>query len=107
MPGQANLSGKTYSAWVFLPNVAPSSTSGTTCSLHAKATGFVDVPLSGAGATKAPVVLGSWFQLSGTLPTTAAAQQIETISVECVLPSGWNCCQDPTHVWYVDDIQIN
>jgi hypothetical protein len=59
-----------------------------------------------ASANRAPVVPGTWFQLSGVFPSTAIESQIYEITVDCNLPTDWTS-DDPTKAWYVDDVRIN
>jgi hypothetical protein len=96
-----------FSAWVYLPNNPPTSTTGTSCTLRAfdGASPAAEIPLTGSGVTKAPLVLGSWFSLSGTFPTTAAGQEVARVNVECDLPADWDY-GEPEHVWYLDDVQM-
>jgi hypothetical protein len=103
--GVSNLVGHTYSASVFVPNSA-SSYANTDCRLRAFDRNFAEYTLP-ASATKAPIVPGSWFQLSGTFPTNATA--VYEVTIECKLPTDWvfSIPIVPSQAWYVDDISIN
>jgi hypothetical protein len=100
--GTMNVQGRTYSAWIFVPDTG-SSFADTNCRLRAFGSSFQESQLS-PSATVAPIVPASWFQISATFPSTALESQIYETTVECKLPGDWVY---GTNVWYIDDIQIN
>ena len=102
--GTMDLRGKTYSAWVNVAN-STSSYANTQCRLRAFTSNFQESVLP-ASTRKAPIVPGSWFQLTGVFPSTAVESQIYQLAVECTLPTDWSAT-DSTQVWYVDDIVVN
>ena len=102
--GTMNLAGKTYSAWVLVPN-STSSYAGTNCRLRAFDQSFHEATLT-SGALRAPIPPGAWFQLSGVFPSTAT--NIYELTVECKLPTNWVFDSTLTSsVWYVDDVTVN
>jgi hypothetical protein len=101
--GTMDVRGKTYSAWVFVAN-SSSSYANTRCRLRAFNRSFQESQLP-ASATKAPIVPGSWFQLTGVFPSTTLESQIYEITVDCNLPADW-AFDDPTKVWFVDDARV-
>jgi hypothetical protein len=102
--GSMDLRGKTFSAFVFVPN-STSSYAGTKCLLRAVNENFMSSQLIGASVKKEPIVPGSWFQLSATFPTTSLESVIYEIAIDCYLPSDW-ALDDPTKLWFVDDVQV-
>src|SRR5581483_7472759 len=64
--GTMSLSGKTYSAWVLVPNSASSSYADTSCHLRAFDSTFRESAIFSQAAV-APIVPGSWFHLTGTI----------------------------------------
>ena len=102
--GTMDVRGKTFSAWVFVVN-STSSYAGTSCSLHATDRNFAESLLPASSMT-APIVPGTWFQLSATFPTTSLESMIYKLAIECTLPSDW-AFDDMTKWWFVDDIRVN
>ncbi len=99
-----DLRGKSFSAWIFVPAAAGSSFANTSCRISGLDPSFVRSTL-GATATKAPVVPGAWFQLTGTFPSTTLESRIYELSIECLLPPDWGFA-DPSKVWFVDDVRV-
>jgi hypothetical protein len=101
--GTMDVRGKTFSAWIYVPT-SSSSYAGTSCRLRATDRNF-NLSQLPATATKAPIVPGSWFQLSGKFPSTALESQIYELTIDCKLPANWGF-SDPSKTWFVDDIQV-
>ena len=98
-----SLGGKTYSAWVLVPNSA-SSYAGTSCRLRAFDSTFRESGIS-SQAVVAPIVPGSWFHLTGVFPQTDIEASIYELTVDCNLPADWTF-GDTSKVWYVDDVTV-
>jgi len=103
--GSFDLRGRRFTAFIFVPTSPGSSFAGTSCRLGAYDPTFVR-PSLGAASAVAPIVPGSYFQLTGIFPTTTLEAHIYEIFIECTLPTDW-LISDTSKDWFIDDVRID
>ena len=104
--GTMDARGKTFSAWIFVPD-SPSSLANTRCRLRALDRNYAESALIGSSVAIAPIPTGTWFQLKGTFPDGDLESRIFELFVDCFLPADWMLANWPAQAWYVDDIRVD
>jgi hypothetical protein len=79
--GTLNAVGKTYSAYVYVPNIAGTNYANTSCRLRAFDNNFNASSISGQQA----ITPGTWMHLQAVFSNSTVNQHIYEIAVDCSL----------------------